>query len=287
MVSSLLPPASSLMFRQSLLALGALALVATAAHAQGRIVNVTASDFTLSLPDSLPAGVTTFNLVNKGTELHHMQILKLEQGKTIADFQAAMQQSHGPPPAWIAFAGGPQGGIPGSEMVTNVTVSLRPGNYVVLCFIPSPSDGKPHVAKGMIKPLKVTGTSATVSQAGTQKADYVLTLYDYNFDLDKPLKAGRRTIQIKNTSKQFHEAFIAKLPPNTPATALLEWMGAGMKGQPPAIPVGGIAGLTTGIDNFVTLDLEPGEYALYCFLPAPDGKEHVAHGMFKQITVVR
>jgi hypothetical protein len=274
------------MFRQSLLALGALAVFATATHAQGRIVNVTATDFALSIPDSLPAGITTFHFVNKGAELHHMQILRLEQGKTMGDFQAAMQ-GHGPPPAWISFLGGPQGGIPGSEMVSNVTVSLKPGSYVVLCFIPSPSDGKPHVAKGMVKPLKVTGTAGTVSQAGTPKADYVLTMYDYNFDFDKPLKAGRRTIHIKNTAKQFHEAFIAKLPPNTPATALLEWMGAGMKGQPPAIPLGGIAGLSTGIDNYVTLDLEPGEYALYCFMPAPDGKEHVAHGMFKQITVTK
>jgi hypothetical protein len=138
----------------------------------------------------------------------------------------------------------------------------------------------------MIKPLTVT-QAAPVTQAGALQADYVLTLYDYNFDFDKPLKAGRRTIQIKNTAKQFHEAVIAKLPPNTPVTALMEWLGAGMKGPPPVIPAGGIVGLTQGQENLVTLDLEPGEYGLYCFLPAPDGKEHVAHGMFKKITVTK
>jgi hypothetical protein len=271
------------MLRRSLLALGALALVATAAHAQGRIVNVTASDFKFEMPDSLPAGLTTFHLMNHGAELHHMQVLRLEQGKTIADFQAAMQ-TQGPPPAWITFAGGPQGGFPHGQP-NNVTMTLTPGNYVAICFIPSPSDGKPHVAKGMVKSLTVTGKMPTVTQAGAPKADYVLTLYDYNFDTDKPLKAGRRTIQIKNTAKQFHEAVIVKLPPNVPVTALLEWMSAGMKGAPPAVSVAGIAGLTPGQVNSITLDLEPGEYGMYCFLPAPDGREHIAHGMLKQITV--
>ena len=37
---------------------------------------------------------------------------------------------------------------------------------------------------------------------------------------------------------------------------------------------------------YLPVDLEPGEYGLFCFLPdAKDGKPHVAHGMVKQITV--
>ena len=266
------------------LSLGALVVFATAAGAQGQVVNVMASDYKLELPDSIPAGLTTFRLRSTG-EMHHMQIVRLEQGKTIADFNAAMQ-GHGPPPEWAVFVGGPNAPIPDGQAATSVTVSMTPGQYVLLCLIPSPTDMKPHVAKGMVRPLKVT-KSAAVTQAGALKADYVMTLYDYNFDIDKPLKAGRRTIEIKNTAKQFHEAFLVKLPPGVPATGLLEWMNGGMKGPPPAMPMGGIVGLTAGQTNVITVDLEPGEYALYCFLPAPDGKEHVAHGMFKQVTVTK
>lgn len=273
------------MFRRTLLSAGALFVIAAAnAGAQARTVLVTASDYTFSAPDSVAAGVTTFQLVNRGPELHHMQLIKLEQGKTFADFGEAMKNP-GPPPAWVTFLGGPNAGIPDGRAMVTVTATLTPGNYVLLCMIPSP-DGKPHVAKGMVKPLKVTGPS-NVTQAGAPVADYVMTLYDYNFDFDKAVKAGNRTILIKNTAKQFHEAFIVKLPPNTPATALLEWLQGGQKGPPPVIPMGGIVGLTAGQENLVTLDLEPGEYALYCFLPAPDGKEHVQHGMFKQFTVSR
>jgi uncharacterized cupredoxin-like copper-binding protein len=113
-----------------------------------------------------------------------------------------------------------------------------------------------------------------------------MTLYDYNFELDKPLTAGRRTILIKNKAKQFHEAFIGKLVPGVTMQASLEWFRTGMKGAPPVMPAGGIVGLTAGEENLLTIDLQAGEYVLYCFLPdAKDGKEHVEHGMFKQITV--
>ena len=273
------------MLRRSLLSLGTLAMFASLAGAQGQIVNVMASNYKFELPDSVPAGLTTFQFRTTGTELHHMQIVRLETGKTLADFQAAMQ-SDGPPPAWVVFVGGPNASIPDGQAATTLTLTLKPGQHVLLCLIPGP-DGKPHIASGMVRPLTVTRAKANVAQAGAPTADYVLTLYDYNFDLDKPLKAGKRTIQIKNTAKQFHEAFLVKLPPGVPATALMEWINAGMKGQAPAIPMGGIVGLNAGELNTITVDLEPGEYGLYCFLPAPDGKEHVAHGMFKQITVTK
>ncbi len=269
------------MIRRTLISLGAVALLSATAGAQARTVTVTASEFTFAAPDSIAAGQTTFQLVNRGTELHHMQIVKLDAGKTFADFEASLKNP-GPPPSWLSFVGGPNAGIPDGQSMVQVTASLSAGEYVLLCMIPSP-DGKPHLMKGMYRPLRVTGTGVT--QAGAPTADYVLTLNDYNFDFDKPLKAGTRTIQIKNSAKQWHEAVLVRLPPNVPVTAFMEWLGTGMKGQPPVIPMGGIVALTPGRENLLTVTLEPGEYGLYCFLPAPDGKEHIAHGMFKQITV--
>ena len=100
-----------------------MAIAASTATAQGRTVSISAADYTFTAPDSIPAGVTTFEFVNSGPELHHVQIIRLEQGKTMADFQAAAQ-SHGPPPAWITFVGGPNGGIPDGKSTVNVTVSL-------------------------------------------------------------------------------------------------------------------------------------------------------------------
>lgn len=47
-----------------------------------------------------------------------------------------------------------------------------------------------------------------------------------------------------------------------------------------------ITGLSKGQHMYVTLDLEPGTFALYCFAPdAKDGKERIAHGVVKEIQV--
>lgn len=282
--ASLLP--GNTMLHRTLSSIVTIAAFAATSSAQVRTVDVVASDFKFTAPDSIAAGITTFRLVNKGPELHHMQVARLEQGKTFADFETAIRNP-GPPPAWVSFVGGPNAGIPNGQHATTVTTALSAGNYVILCVIPSP-DGTPHIAKGMYKSLTVTGLAATTVQAGARKADVVMTLTDYNFHLDKPLTAGRRRILIRNPSPQWHEAFLAKLPPGVPAKDFLDWMAAGMKGRPPIVPMGGIVALTPGQENMLVVDLEAGRYALYCFLPdAKDGKEHVEHGMFKEITVTK
>ena len=119
------------MLRRLLFALGALAVLSTGAQAQPHTVLVTTSDFSFSAPDTVAAGVTTFQLVNRGPELHHMQLIRLEQGKTFADFGEAMKNP-GPPPAWVSFLGGPNAGIPDGRAMVTVTATLTPGNYVLL-----------------------------------------------------------------------------------------------------------------------------------------------------------
>src|SRR5213076_2564185 len=74
------------------------------------VVTITATDYAFGGPDTIPAGLTTLRLVNQGKELHHASLVRLGDGKTIADFQAGLQAAmtqHTPPPPWIAFAGGP------------------------------------------------------------------------------------------------------------------------------------------------------------------------------------
>jgi hypothetical protein len=59
-----------------------------------------------------------------------------------------------------------------------------------------------------------------------------------------------------------------------------------MKGQPPAMPVGGVAVIERGQSGSFTADLTPGNYGLICFVPdAKDGKLHLQHGMMRDIKV--
>src|SRR5262245_37978260 len=108
------------------LALSFLVTPAITVAAQGHLVTVTASNYKYDAPDSIPAGMTTFNLVGNGPELHHLQILRLEQGKTMADFAAAMS-APGPTPSWLTFIGGPNANIPDGHTATTVTVTLTAG----------------------------------------------------------------------------------------------------------------------------------------------------------------
>lgn len=255
----------------------------TKTGAAPRVVTIRTLDYAFEAPASIPAGPTTIRIVNGGKELHHVWFVKLEQGKTAADYLQAMQalaKGEAPPPAWAIDMGGPQMGMPGA--LADGTVNLEAGNYVIVCHIPA-ADGVPHSAKGMYKALTVTPNAAPAAEP---KADVTMTLRDYDFAFSAPLTAGRQTVRIVNEAEQFHEAFIARLLPGKTVAQALAWLEQGMQGPPPMELVGGATGLAKGRGMQFTADFTPGEYALLCFLPdKADGKPHVAHGMMKQITV--
>ncbi|MEX1186869.1 MAG: hypothetical protein WEA80_09795 [Gemmatimonadaceae bacterium] len=56
--------------------------------------------------------------------------------------------------------------------------------------------------------------------------------------------------------------------------------------QPPGSFLGGVSGLSSRERAYFTADLRPWTYTLVCFVPDhKDGKPHIAHGMFRDITV--
>ncbi|HEY7612571.1 MAG TPA: hypothetical protein VH764_06245 [Gemmatimonadales bacterium] len=252
---------------------------APVASAAPSAVTVITTNYSFDAPAELPAGLTTFHLVNKGPSIHHLQLVKLGEGKTADDFAAAMKAG-GPPPKWISMEGGPNPSEVGDTSTT--TVALQPGNYLMLCFVPDP-DGVPHVAKGMVRPLTVTAPAGAT--AAEPEADVVMKLVDYDFELSKPLTAGRHTIRVENAGPQEHEVVIVKLDSGKEAIDFAKW-GEKMTGQPPGTLHGGTSGIMSGGRAFVDVDLAPGTYGLICFVPdSKDGKGHYVHGMAKTLTV--
>ena len=256
----------------------ALNAITSAAPAKAPVVRVSGMDFSFDAPDVIPAGLTEFRFTNKGPSLHHMQILKLEGGKTVDDLRVALANP-GPPPAWVKEVGGPNAPAPGLE--SNTTVMLEPGNYALICFVDI--GGPPHFMKGMVRALRVV--PSTDASAPTPNVDVTATLFDYGFKLSSPIQAGTRTIRVLNGGAQHHEIELVQLLPGGSAADFLKWMGK-MEGPPPGKPLGGVAALDVGASQYFTADFAPGNYALICFLPdAKDGKPHFAHGMIQQITV--
>ncbi|MGH9423578.1 MAG: hypothetical protein ACRD3J_26625 [Thermoanaerobaculia bacterium] len=243
------------------------------------VVTVTGKDFKFDAPAEIPAGLTEFRFLNKGPSIHHMQILKLTKGKTFADLRKALERQ-GPPPAWMKEVGGPNAPAPGTE--SNATLMLEPGNYAIICFVDI--GGAPHFTKGMMRPLKVVAASGPVASSPTP--DLTATLFDYNFRLSTPIVAGTRTIRVVNNGTQPHELELVQLAPGKTANDFLSWAGGGMKGPPPAKPIGGIAGIERGMSETFTANFTPGNYAFICFIPdAKDTKPHFVHGMTKDFSV--
>ena len=248
-----------------------------AAATKPNVVRVSGEDFKFDAPDVIPAGMTEFRFTNKGPSLHHLAILRLNDGKTIDDLRAALANP-GPPPSWVKEYGGANAPVPGEE--SNVTLNLAPGNYALICFVDI--GGPPHFAKGMVRPLRVV-PSKKVAAAPT--ASVTMTLVDYNFKMSGPIRAGMRTIRVRNAGRQHHEVQIIQLAPGKTVKEVLDWIGK-PDGPPPGKAIGGVAGIEPGMTEYFTANFTPGKYGLICFLPdMKDGKPHLAHGMAQEITV--
>ena len=247
------------------------------------VIIIVATDFSFDAPAQISAGITKVHLVDQGHELHHVQLIRLADGKTAADLAAALKQP-GPPPSWVSFASGPNAPVPGGG-TSDATVMLEPGNYVMVCAIPS-ADQVPHMAKGMVKPLVVVAnTDAPGSVLAEPTSDVTLALNEYGFVVAPSIAAGAHTFRVDNHGVQPHEVLLVRMAPGKKALDLTAWVEKQV-GPPPAEPLGGLTGLSSGSHAYFTADLPPGRYAFLCFLPdTKDGRPHVAHGMIKDFTV--
>jgi uncharacterized cupredoxin-like copper-binding protein len=134
----------------------------------------------------------------------------------------------------------------------------------------------------MVRALRVVPSKAPDPKVA---ASVTVNLFDYNFKLSAPIRAGTRTIRVHNSGKQHHEVQVVQLAPGKTVKEFLDWIGKA-EGPPPAKAIGGIAGMAPGMTEYFTANFTPGKYGLICFLPdVKDGKPHLAHGMAQEITV--
>ncbi len=247
-----------------------------------RVVTIIATDYAFDAPDTIPAGLTTFKMLNQGREPHQAVVMGAP-GKTWEEIRAAMI-APGPFAPWLSLPGGP-GVVAGGDS-SNATARLEPGNYFIVCFITSP-DGVVHVMKGMVRRLVVAPAPLTASPpAAEPQADVVVTLSDYAFTLSTPLTAGTHTIRVENTGPQLHELSIEQLLPGKTLADVQRWIAGGMTAEPPTRPVGGFEGPDVGKTGWLTVTLAAGRYLLNCYVPdAKDGQPHARHGMMQEITV--
>ena len=245
------------------------------------VVEVHAKDFAFTAPKTVSAGPTTFRLINDGKELHHLSVIKLAKGKTVKDLGEAFAKQ-GPPPAWITDMGGPNPAAPGGSV--EATLNLSPGEYAIMCFIPSPGSPMPHMAKGMVGSFTVLPAKNGASMPAT---DMTITLSDYKFSFSKPMTAGKHVVNVVNSASQSHEVVFVKLNPGKKIADMQAFIETDlMKSAPPGRTIAGMAGIAKGQSASFPVELTPGTYGMICFVPdMKDGKSHSMHGMLTQFDV--
>lgn len=253
------------------------------------VVDVVAEDYAFQSPDSILSGWITFRMHNEGEETHFIYLTRLTGGHTyeeyvtqvgapiadLMDRQAAGELTQeevleglgAEIPAWYWTEAAPRGG-PGMAapgLISQATVRLEPGLYVMECFMKTP-EGVLHWVEGMIRPLVVT---AEASGAPAPEADLHMTLRADTFIVEGDLTPGVHTVALTFEEQPEvgfgNDVHLARLEPGMDAESLLPWLDflnpPGLRNPAPVSFLGGSQERPEGHTLYFTVQLDPGRYA--------------------------
>lgn len=130
-------------------------------------VQVELDNFQVRLPEQIPSGPQIWSVTNIGEQPHEIFVTKTPERLTIEQAEALirMDPMGTPDPSLpnieefedVAFV------LPVSQdQNTMVEMSLEPGHYVAICFIPEQETGEPHAFKGMVTIFSIGADGETV-----------------------------------------------------------------------------------------------------------------------------
>ena len=119
---------------------------------RNQFIRVVAKDYVYDAPSTVQSGIATIQLVNQGTDIHHVTVQELPNGKTVKDFFDAIRAT-GLAPTWSRNIA--QTAVVPSGGEAFLAFRMPPGRYILSCLIPA-ADGRSHVAKGMYQVMTAT-----------------------------------------------------------------------------------------------------------------------------------
>jgi hypothetical protein len=234
---------------------------------------------TLDAPESAEAGVTEITMTNEGERPHSGQLIRVEgdhsEEEVLAGLQAA--SSGKPFPEW--FFGGGGTGTAGPGESRTVTQELEPDS--TYWVVDDEAPGKPPVA-----PIEITGEGSGETLEETANE---VSAVDFGFESDG-LTAGE-PITFKNEGEQPHHMVAMPIVDDEASiedvATFMETEGKG-GGKPPVDFEGGSSTsvLEGGTEQVSGVSLDPGRYALVCFISNREGgPPHVTLGMVDEVEV--
>jgi len=209
--------------------------------------------------------------------------MRLNDGVTFQQFQEALATGEGPALALVEQRGGVGAIAPTGS--AQAVLNLTAGEYVILCFIPSPADHVPHLAKGMVQSIKVEAAAGS-AMAAEPTAALTVKMADFLFDMPDTLPAGETVIKVINNGPEAHEMNLLLLAEGKTLADVMAYLND-PQGPPPFVPVGGMNGLNPGLSGYIEFNFTPGKYVAICNIPSPAqaGMPHFTLGMAKEVTV--
>lgn len=246
----------------TLLLIFALAITAVSAQDENS-VTITAAADGVTVPESLPEGLVTVTFDNTGEAPFVPILVQLKEGATLDDFFGAL----GGDPAQLPEVAILKGGTminPASTAV--ITYNFTPGDYVLVNFAAE----EPQIANFSVEDDANVDTSE-LSEEDLPESVMTLALVDFAFAVPAEVEAGEQTWMLENIGEQWHEMVIYKIDAELPLDEAHDLVMESMTADDPSalgleqtflwLP------MSEGERAWVTLDLEPGTYALACYLP--------------------
>jgi hypothetical protein len=232
---------------------------------------------TIAAPESAETGLAEITLVNDGKSEADLQLIRVEGDHSAEEVVEGFEGAGSGKgfPDWFFGGGGVGTTIPGES--ATVTQILEPGEYYAVNTEGGPPDPK------ALASFEVTGDPSDETVEG----DATVTAGEYVFQSEEPLPAGENEIVFDNIGAQPHHLLASKLEGDATAEDALTFFKT-EKGKPPLSEKGtqATAVIEGGEAQLVTLDLEPGRYAFYCFISdRQGGPPHAFKGMVSEIEV--
>jgi hypothetical protein len=231
----------------------------------------------IAAPEKAEAGLAEITLTNDSDAEADLQLIRVEGERTpeevVAGLGKAIQGKSFP--EWF-FAAGGVGSLGPGESAT-VEQVLQPGDYYAFNTEGGPPDAK------AVAVTEVTGEESD-AEIGEGKATVEAAEYVFNADT---LPSGSVEVAFDNIGAQPHHLIASKIKGDATAEEV-EAAFKEEKGPPPLIEKGtqATAVLEGGEAQLVTLDLDPGRYALFCFITDRNGgPPHALKGMVDEVKV--
>jgi hypothetical protein len=235
-------------------------------------IDKTAEGFVLS--GDLPEGLVTVNFTNTTEAPTSPVLARLKEGETQETLMAAMAEDLFGALSKVTLLGGT---MINPEASVEATFNLQPGEYALLDFA---GEGAPTFFT--VEDVEGEGVQTEVEYA------VEVRLLDFAFGISPTVPAGAQTWYLTNAGAQWHEFVVMPIEEGTTVDQVIDMMLASAEGGDGPMPVAMWAPMEAGESAYVTFDLQPGTYAVVCYLPdlAGEGHPHIHKGMVQFIKVV-